>query len=177
MVYHCRTPYGRMANSRKRTDSEQGACIRCHGLTGRRCTGCLGAPCYDEEPLTPTFYCGVDCQKADWRFHKTECRKLQARKSLNRAASLLQAIVYQIRTHTTTIRITSVHVEGATIHLHGSQPDPSCTRLMKPFPIHMFEDRAILESALVYMACMEAIVVLYEIAKDLLGGQTTYTSS
>ncbi|KAF9733737.1 set domain-containing protein 5 [Paraphaeosphaeria minitans] len=41
---------------------------------------------------------------------------------------------------------------------------------MKPFPIHMFENRAILESALVYMTGMEAMVFLYGIAIDLLGG-------
>jgi hypothetical protein len=83
-------------------------------------------------------------KRRDWRCHKTECRKLQARKSLNRAALLLQAIIYQIRMYTTTIRITSVHVEGTTIYLHESQLDPSCPRQMKPFPIHLFDDRSTL---------------------------------
>ena len=152
-------------------------CIRCRGSTARRCTGCLEAPIYDEESLVSTFYCGVDCQKADWSRHKSGCRKLQARKSLNRAALLLQAIIYRTRMHTTTLQITSAHVEGMTIHLNGSHPDPSCTQHMKPFPVHVFEDRAILESALVYAACKEAMVFLYEITMDLLGGQTTHDSS
>jgi hypothetical protein len=171
-VHHCRTPYRTMSISGKTiTDPELPTCIRCRSSPARRCTGCLGAPSYDEETLMPSFYCSVDCQKADWHWHRTECRKLQARKSLNRAALLLQAIIYKIRKHTTTLRITSVHVESTTIHLNGTQPGPSFTQQMKPFPVHLFEDRAILESALAYMACMEAMVFLYRVTIDLLGGQ------
>ena len=47
---------------------------------------------------------------------------------------------------------------------------------MKPFPVHMFEDRAILESVLVYMACMEAMVFLYRIAISLLEGHIPHNS-
>ncbi|KAF7441805.1 hypothetical protein TUN199_11613 [Pyrenophora tritici-repentis] len=39
---------------------------------------------------------------------------------------------------------------------------------MKPFPVHLFEDQAILESALVYTTCMEAMVFLYSFTTELL---------
>jgi hypothetical protein len=162
------------SNSQQKMSPGLPACIRCHGSTARRCTGCLGAPSYDDESLVSSFYCGVNCQKADWSRHKTGCRKLQARKSLNRAALLLQAIIYKIGMHTTTLQITSVHVEGMIIYLKGSHPDSTCTQQTKPFPVHIFEDRAILEAALVYMACQEAMVFLYEITSDLLGGKTMH---
>jgi hypothetical protein len=90
---------------------------------------------------------------------------------LSRAASLLQAIVYKIRVHTTTLEITSVHVEGMTVYLNGPLPNPLCTQQMTPFPIHLFKDQAILESALVYTACMEAMVFLYSFTKELLRGR------
>jgi MYND finger len=61
-----------------------------------RYTGCLEAPVYDECISTPMFYCSPVCQKADWGQHKSECRKLQARKTLGRAALLLQAIIYRL---------------------------------------------------------------------------------
>ncbi|KAF1831122.1 hypothetical protein BDW02DRAFT_506022 [Decorospora gaudefroyi] len=102
-------------------------CTHCRGPAARRCTGCLVAPDYDEKPSAPSFYCSIDCQKAEWPQHQTDCRKLQARKSLNRAASLLQAIVYKIRMHTTVLQITSAHVEGTTIRLNGTQPSPHGT--------------------------------------------------
>jgi hypothetical protein len=64
-VHHCRTPYRTMSISGKTiTDPELPTCIRCRSSPARRCTGCLGAPSYDEETLMPSFYCSVDCQKA-----------------------------------------------------------------------------------------------------------------
>ena len=146
-------------------------CFRCRSPTTRRCTGCLGAPDYDSDPSVSTFYCSFECQKADWSRHKAECRKLQARKSLSRAALLLQAIIYKIKLHATSLDITSVHVEGTTVYLNGPLPNPFCAQQMKPFPIHLFEDQAILESALVYSTCMEAMVFLYSFTTELLRGQ------
>jgi hypothetical protein len=146
-------------------------CSRCRSPTTKRCIGCLGAPDYDSDPSVSTFYCSFECQTADWPRHRTECRKLQARKYLRRAASLLQAILYKIKLHATTLEITSVHVEGTTVYLNGPLPDPSCAQQMKPFPVHLFEDQAILESALVYTTCMETMVFLYSFTTELLRGQ------
>ena len=47
--------------------------------------GCLGVPLYDECDSQPIFSCSTVCQKADWDQHKSECRQLQARKTLGRA--------------------------------------------------------------------------------------------
>jgi MYND finger protein len=160
-----------MSDSNEGTNPESQACIHCRSPTAKRCTGCLGAPDYDNKPSVSTFYCSFECQKADWPRHRIECRKLQARKSLSRAASLLQAIVYKIRMHATTLEITSVHVEGTTVYLNGPLPNPFCSQQLKPFPVHLFKDQAILESALVYTACMDAMVFLYSFAMEMLRGQ------
>jgi hypothetical protein len=76
--------------------------------------------------------------------------------------------MYTIRKLTTMLEIKSVHVEGTTIYLGGSLPNTWCTQQMKPFPTHLFKDLAILESALVYTACMEAMVFLYGFTMELL---------
>jgi hypothetical protein len=146
-------------------------CICCRSPTTKRCIGCLGAPDYDNNPSMSTFYCSFECQKSDWPRHRTECRKLQARKSLSRVASLLQAIIYKIKLHATTLEITSVHVEGTTVYLNGPLPNPLCALQMKPFPVHLFENQAILESALVYTTCMETMVFLYSFTTELLRSQ------
>src|SRR5271170_3024558 len=88
-----------------------GTCTRCQRPTMNRC-GCLGAPVYDGCVSKPTFYCSPGCQKADWCQHKSECRKLQARKTLGRAALLLQAIIYRIRLHASPLQFESVCVKG-----------------------------------------------------------------
>jgi hypothetical protein len=100
-----------------------GSCTRCQSPITRRCTGCLGAPVYDDCVPKPTSYCSQVCQKADWDQHKLECRKLQARKALDRAALLLQAIIYRIRLHTSPIQFKSVRIEGSNIFLNGFQFD------------------------------------------------------
>lgn len=148
-------------------------CTRCRNPTTKRCTGCLEAPDYGNTPSVSTFYCGAACQEADWSRHRTECRKLQARKSLGRAALLLQGIMYKIRTHANAHDITSVHVERTAVFLTGPLPNPLCAQRLKPFPVHLFKDQTILESALVYTACMEAMVFLHTFTTELLRGQTS----
>ena len=154
-----------------------GTCTRCQRPTMNRCTGCLGAPVYDECVSKPTFYCSPGCQKADWRQHKSECRKLQARKTLGRATLLLQAIVYRIRLHASPLRFKSARIEGSIIYLEGFRFDGLNTqRQLKPFPVCFDGDRSPLEVVFVYMGCMEAMMYLYSFAKELLVGKSTLSS-
>jgi hypothetical protein len=104
-----------MADDGSKTAS--GTCARCQRPIMNRYTGCLEAPVYDECISTPMFYCSPVCQKADWGQHKSECRKLQARKTLGRAALLLQAIIYRIRLHASPLRFKSMRIEGSITYL------------------------------------------------------------
>jgi hypothetical protein len=120
---------------------------------------CLETPVYDECVSKPTFYCSPVCQKADWGQHKSECRKLQARKTLVRAALLLQAIIYRIRLHASPLRFKSVRIEGSIIFLNGFQFDGLDTqRQLNPFPGCLDGDRSLFEAVLVDMGCMEAMM-------------------
>lgn len=157
-----------MSDANKETSSELRACKHCGSSTAKRCSGCAGAPTYGEQAATPTSYCDIECQRADWNRHKTECRKFQARKSLNRAAELLQSIFYKIRMQATTLEFTSVHVENNTIHLKGDPAGPFSAQQLKSFPVHLFQDQATAESALMYLSSMEAMVFLYSFAAELL---------
>jgi hypothetical protein len=154
-----------------------GSCTRCQRPTTRRCTGCLGAPVYDDCVPKPAFYCSQVCQKVDWDQHKLECRKLQARKALDRAARLLQAIIYRIRLHASPIQFKSVRIEGSNIFLNGFQFDVSDTQpQLKPFPVCLDGNRSLFEAVLVYMGCMEAMMYLYSFAQELLAGKPTLLS-
>jgi hypothetical protein len=75
------------------------------------------------------------------------------------------------------LNIISVHVEDTTIHLNGTLPNPFGPQQMKPFPVHLFKDQAVLESTLVYTSCMEAMVFLYSFTMELLQGQTPLSES
>jgi hypothetical protein len=144
----------------------------------RRCTGCLEAPVYDECVSKSTFYCSPVCQKADWGQHKSECRKLQARKTLGRAALLLQAIIYRIRLYASPLQFKSVRIEGSIISLDGFQFDGLDTqRLLKPFLVCLDNDRSLLEAVLVYMGCTEAMMYLHCFAKEFLASKPTLFSN
>ena len=152
-----------------------GTCAHCQRSTTRRCTGCLEAPLYDEHFAEPTFYCTPACQKAGWAKHKSKCKKLQARKSLSRAALLLQAIIYRIRLHAWPLRFDSLRLEGSTIFLHGFQLNELQSRelnqILKPFPFPLDSDRSLAEAVLVYMGCVEAMMYLHGFAKELFAGK------
>jgi hypothetical protein len=141
------------------------------------CAGCLEAPVYDECVFKPTFYCSQVCQKADWDQHKLDCRKLQARRALDRAALLLQAIIYRIRLHASPIQFKSVRIEGSNIFLDGFQFDVLDTqRQSKPFPACLGDNRSLFEAALVHMWCMEAVMYLHIFARELLAIKPTLLS-
>ena len=162
-----------MAESKK----PWGSCARCQRSTTNRCTGCLEAPIYDDSVSYSTFYCGLACQRADWVQHKEECRKLQARKTLGRAALLLQAIIYQIRLRAFPLQFKSVRIEDSTIYLDGVHAGGTIDqRCLKAFPIHSGIDQGLFEAVLVYQGCTEAMMYLYSFAKELFGGKIFLSS-
>ena len=146
-----------------------GTCAHCHKTAVRRCTGCVEAPVYAESASKPTFYCDSVCQKANRAKHKSECGKLQSRKTLARAAIVLHAIIYRIRLHASPLQFESMRVQGTTIYLDRFQPsglDPQ--RQLKPFPTRLNGNRSHLEAVLVLLGCMEAMMYLHVFTEELL---------
>jgi hypothetical protein len=72
----------------------RGRCAACSNEATSRCAGCLGAPAPgDGRPPQRTFYCTAQCQKTHWITHKAECKLLQTRKLVFRAATVLDAMM------------------------------------------------------------------------------------
>ncbi|KAK0750134.1 hypothetical protein B0T18DRAFT_366186 [Schizothecium vesticola] len=72
----------------------RGRCAACSNEAASSCAGCLGAPAYGNgQPPQRTFYCTAQCQKAHWSTHKAECKLLQTRKLVFRAATVLDAMM------------------------------------------------------------------------------------
>lgn len=159
-----------MASDRSGMASD--TCARCQSPTVKRCTGCLEAPLYDERDSKPTFYCSTVCQKTNWGQHKSECKKLQARKTLHRASLLLQAIIYRIRLHASPIRFKSMRLEGSVIYLDGYQFNGS-ERQLNRFPVNLNGDRSVFEAVLMYMGCSEAMMYLHRFSEELLTGSSS----
>lgn len=99
-------------------------CASCQEPTVKKC-GCVDAPLYNESITPKTYYCSEECQKADYTNHKSKCRNLRERKTLRRAALLLQAIMCKIRQHASPLRFDSVHFEdsSASYGVPTAEPD------------------------------------------------------
>ncbi|KAK8219903.1 hypothetical protein M8818_000318 [Zalaria obscura] len=77
------------------------SCKVCEKHATNRCGGCAGAPDVTDDSV----YCSVKCQKADWAKHRAECKVLQSRKAIYRAAEMLKYLfhLYQWRYYPTEI--------------------------------------------------------------------------
>ena len=152
-----------------------GTCAVCRKSATQRCSGCLDAPKYDEDIVQKTFYCSSECQRAHWPQHKSDCKKLQARKSVARAALLLQGIMLSMRKQAwQSFNVKSARREGSTIVLEVGDPvDPfTRQRCFEPFSVRCDEgDRDLLESVLMNKACTEAMIYLQRFVEELLSGK------
>jgi hypothetical protein len=63
------------------------------------------------------------------------------------------------------------------VYLNRPLSNPLYSQHIKPFPVHLFKDPAILKSTLVYTACIEAMVFLYRFTIELLQGQIPLSES
>ena len=89
---------------------------------------------------------------------------------------LLQAIIYRIGLHASTLRFKSLRLEGSTIFIDGFQfAADSHSRepwqALKPFPVPLDGDRSLAEAVVVYRGCMEAMAYLHGFAKQLMAGK------
>lgn len=151
-------------------------CASCQRPASTKCSGCLDAPVY-EKVSKPTFYCNKVCQQADWDHHKSDCRRLQERKKLQRAAILLQAIYHRIRIHASTMWFDKMVVNGSKVTLHGYRPGiVNTTRHLNPFQLSLdgCKDREAIEATLTFMGCMESLMYLYHFTNDLLASMCFY---
>ncbi|PYH92236.1 hypothetical protein BO71DRAFT_457863 [Aspergillus ellipticus CBS 707.79] len=161
-----------MASSNARTPASTlppGACSRCANPTNKKCSGCCNAPTYDEDSCNDTFYCSSACQTADWGQHKQTCKALQDRKSLHRAASLLQQTMFRIRHHASPTKSQSVRINGSQIYFQGDPAVDMPNGLhLAPFLLPLDTDRDVFNAILVFNGCMEAMAYLSSLTKNLL---------
>lgn len=152
-------------------NAREGSCVLCHKLTVKRCFECHDAPIYDDSANSDVFYCCLECQKFDWLQHKAECERLQARKSLVRAALLLHDIFHQIRLHASIIQFDSLRNDGSNIYLDGVFGNGSWdARYLTPFPTTLNTDQRTFEAVLMWGSCTDALMYLHSFAKELLIG-------
>lgn len=124
-----------------------------------------------------TWLCSPSCQAEFRHLLKVECRQLQRRKKVARAAELLQGIMFVIGRHATTLRFDWLNVKERSdgvgdVYLHRSNADNTDTaRILTEFPATPEGlDERVSEGLWTHKASETAMMVLYFWVIDLLSG-------
>lgn len=143
-------------------------CACCGSDASMRCSGCIGAPEYEDGDGPNTTYCNRDCQREHWNSHKAQCKILQQRKKLLRAAQILKAALLTFREATYDIDLTGVHYESGTLWLHQKQRSISTRSKRGPFPNHLVANVQHKEAVLAHNSCTTAMSLLGRMTRKLL---------
>lgn len=148
-----------------------GSCVHCQKATTTNYGGCLRALVYEQGPAARIFYCSALSQKSDWDRHKTECKALQARKSLHRGGMVLQAVMSRIREKAYPLLVTAVREEDEKIILDGPEvEEKNLPQPLQPFPAVLQDRSELLEAVLMHLSSVEAMAYLYTLTGELFDG-------
>ena len=124
--------------------------------------------------ISSMWYCGPECQKADWIVHKPQCKASQARQALYRAAVTAKKIFYIYQKKTFMWAPGKIEKIGTSwfilpnVHTSTSQ--------LVPFPYENFPDVHDQEALLTYQCCTTAVSQMHNVVKTFLVGTSSYLS-
>ncbi|KAK6002283.1 hypothetical protein QM012_001921 [Aureobasidium pullulans] len=148
-------------------------CAKCGTMTAKAgCAGCHQAPDTDGSPHISVRYCNKECQKAHWPAHRSECKNLQTRKALFRAAWLLQKIWYTVRRESfDNCVVKAEEVKGELLIYEGNYKSESTKRyngFYRKFPDNVFKNKQDAETCLILLCCAESLSHMYMVTSWLL---------
>ncbi|KAI5197489.1 hypothetical protein E4T39_07286 [Aureobasidium subglaciale] len=157
------------------TPNERKRCNDCASSNAKaHCAGCYQAPNIDGTPQADVRYCSRDCQKAHWPTHGIECKNLQARKALFRAAWLLQKIWYAVRRESFDNCVVKAEEVDGELLIHEGDYDLEPTKrefgFYREFPDAIFKDELDAKTCLNLLYCTDSLSYMYMVSSWLLKG-------
>ena len=149
-------------------------CSSCSKTASLTCKACRAMPNAIDGQISSTWYCGPECQKADWIEHKPQCKALQARQALYRAAVTAKKIFYTYQKKTFMWSPEKFEKIGTSwfilpkVHTSTSQ--------LVPFPYENFPDAHDQEALLTYQNCNTAVSQMHNVIKTFLVGKSSCSS-
>ncbi|CZT08056.1 uncharacterized protein RAG0_13280 [Rhynchosporium agropyri] len=148
-------------------------CARCGRNAELTCSGCKNAPPVDGD-VKIVYYCSPKCQKEDWQHDKGICKRLQTRKGLYRAGSVLQEIFYMYREKLYEKFYVKIEKSEGRLVLYEGQYSLSTpfitapTDCLIPFPETLCQTAEDKKSILVHLSCDDASAWLHEVLMYIL---------
>ncbi len=146
-------------------------CIKCDKPATKRCSRCSEGVDVDGN-LLRTFYCGTECQLADYLDHKVQCRHANNRKQLYRGAELLKDVFYAWRLAAFDLDLSGLEYDGELLRLVEHVDDRRLRGHFSlfAFPIGLARDQQDNFALLTYMACNKAPANLKVLIENVFKG-------
>jgi hypothetical protein len=153
--------------------SSEKECTNCGNFNAKSyCAGCHEAPNTDGTPHVGVRYCSRGCQKTNWPAHRLECKNLQARKALFKAAGLLQKIWYTVRREAFDNCIVKTEEVNGELLIHEGDYDLEPTKrkdgFYRKFPDAIFKNQQDADACLNLLSCTDSLSHMYMVNHWLL---------
>ncbi len=150
--------------------SEKRVCVVCSKARTQVCNGCKGALDASQDPIEGVPYCSLDCQKAHWPIHISECNDARDRRDLFRAAHSAQTLFYDIteRLYRTSVEHVEREEDGNLLVYEGLWRDTH----FGAFPTWKCKTVADKEAVLAMLNCRTLLVHLHYFLTAVLRGIT-----
>ena len=143
-------------------------CAHCREPATQLCNGCHKAPDFEGGHVDTVWYCNANCQKIDWKFHKYDCKKAQARRSLYRVAETAQLAFFRLVERTFDLDVVGVEDMGDTLCVLEGPKDRS---IFNPFPSEHLNSDQDKQAAMAWMNCGTSEDYVQVLVETMLQGQ------
>ena len=161
-----------MDSSTEEADGTINICARCREAATQLCNGCHKAPDGEGGHVETVWYCSVKCQKADWKFHKSECKKAQDRRSLYCVGETAKRAFFRLVQRIFDLDVVAVEAKEDTLYVWEGPKDRS---ILNPFPsehLHSDQDK---QAAMAWMNCGSSEDYMQVLVEAMLQGQEPIT--
>ena len=157
-----------MVSSTEEADGTINICARCRVPATQRCNGCHKAPDVQGGQVETILYCSAKCQKADWKFHKYDCKKAQARRSLYRVAETAKLAFFRLIERTIGLHVVWLDDKGDTLYVREGSKDGST---FSPNRAEYLNSDRNKQAAMAWISCGSSEDYIQVFVETLLQGQ------
>ena len=157
-----------MGSSTEEADGTINICAHGRESATLLCYGCYKAPDAEGGHVETVWYCSANCQKADWKFHKHDCRRAQARRSLYRVGETANLAFFRFVERTFDLHIVGVEDRGNVLYIHQGPQDRST---FNQFPSEHLKSDQDKQAAMARMKCRASEEYVQILVEDMLQGQ------
>ena len=157
-----------MGSSTEEADGTINICAKCRGVATLLCYGCHKTPGSGEGHADSVWFCSTKCQKAEWKFHKYDCRKAQARRCLYRVADTAKLAYFRLVEQAYDLHIVGMEDKGNTLYIQEGSKDRSKTNQFPAQHLNAHQDQ---QAAMARMNCGSSESYVQVLVEAMLQGQ------